>query len=346
MVISEMSSRNNVNILLAAIVLALFFLSVIIIVPKLINAIEKNDYEIFSFLLIWLGFSAVIFFLAILFYFLRDNKPEKKEKYEDVERIFRNRLKHNRYFSSPAWQMKYREYVRTHPLKSLNSSSITVDLLMRNIIKSDVLQEIAADLFWVFCIFNKYGGVPGIIIWTILLITRLKNIMSCISSFTIFSRWMKNHPEYSGKRDEIIHSYLNGYAFECSCFCLVIGPEYIHAYDGKSFHTVRKENIVKATPVIDHILRKSIPTKINYYHEYQFKIKFIYTEDEEEKVFLVTLDQFQVMMIMMQFFPDLPSDNPLYTSMKEPHDYISVDNNTSALVLDRNSQTDLSQEWL
>ena len=39
------------------------------------------------------------------------------------------------------------------------------------------------------------------------------------------------------------------------------------------------------------------------------------------------------MMIMMQFYPDMPADNPHYISIEAPRGYISADWHTSAPVL-------------
>ena len=325
-----MSGQNNRNTVLATIFVVLLFICVVLIVLILRKTIEIDYYE--NILLVLL-FSAVIFSITfVMFFFLQRN--HKPENFGNFERIFRNRVKQNRYFSNQAWQKKYREYVRAHPLKSLDSSSITMDLLKRTI-KSRIMLVSSIHL-------SHIGNILSFITQIIILYSLIKNILACISGGTIFSRWLKTHPEYTGKRDEIIHSYLNGYAFECACFCLVIGDEYIHAFDGHYFQTVRKESIVKVIPVIEHVLLNYI----NYYNEYQFKIKFIYTEAGEEKAFFVTLDQFQVMMIMMQFFPDVQLANPQYISIEQPHGYISVDQDTSPLVLDRPVSNCLNQVWI
>lgn len=157
-------------------------------------------------------------------------------------------------------------------------------------------------------------------------------------SLRIFNKWLKRHPHYLAEQDKIKQSYLHCYAFECSYFCTVVGSEYIHAFDGRNFHTVNINNVSHVKWLIEKykVYYESRSAKTYAGDEYRFNLKFTCGGTDIADDFHITLDQFQGKMIMEKFFPDISNDiNPdIKYSDISSHYLSSIGGCTSSLVLE------------
>ena len=138
-------------------------------------------------------------------------------------------------------------------------------------------------------------------------------------SLSFLKTWINDHPRYKNSMKEINRSYITGDAYECSYFCVVIGPKYIHGFDGEKFHTVLRENVTACTWDIERMVIYSTGKYGERYvgDEYRFSIKFQCKDSDIGSSFKITLDQFQIKAIMDRHFPQISSDeNPSYKVTK------------------------------
>lgn len=138
-------------------------------------------------------------------------------------------------------------------------------------------------------------------------------------SITFLKTWLKKHPRYKSNIKDISNSYITGDAYECSYFCVVIGPKYIHGFDGEKFNTVLRDNVESCTWVIERLIIYASGRYGEEYlgDEYRFNIRFNCKNADSGSSFRITLDQFQIKMIMERYFPDISSDeNPKFIVKK------------------------------
>ena len=274
----------------------------------------------------------------------------RQKENDRVFRHFSSLLKSNGYFNSALWRHNYNRFCQKHPLHSLSSSSMERDISFRYIVRSIKKNigicsvgfavialcfslpesfSLSKDLYpFISFLFGSDTAVyldnffksgfnatitSFLIVFIIIWLLYLTVIY--LYSIRIFERWLKKHPHYIAEKDRIKHSYLNGYAFECSYFCAVIGPEYVHAFDGTDFHTVSRKNISSVKWLIEkyQVYYQSPRSKSGSVlcyagDEYRFNIRFTCKGTDTKDFFYITLDQFQGKMIMDNFFPDISED--------------------------------------
>ena len=162
-------------------------------------------------------------------------------------------------------------------------------------------------------------------------------------SFRPFSSWLGTHPKYREQKDEIKNSYLEGDAFTCSCNSVVVGKKYVHhAFDGIDFFTEEKDNLKDVKVQVERLMiyTHSRHSEIYVGDEYHFRIVFCCGEDDILKEYGITLDQFQVKMIMDRFFPDVSwKDRVAFTERRTYYSsFASMRNCISEPVMDDNAQ--------
>lgn len=247
------------------------------------------------------------------------------KNFDDFAYEFRNLLSSDRYFAGDTWKRKYRRYRDRHSLHSLNSHSLLTDLSFRYI-----RMALWRDWYlWLFII--PASGMCGYVLVSTLFNLRfpfdllafiligseaLYLLVIVFLSFRFFGKWLKKHPHYQDKRDEIAESYLNGYAFECAHFCLVIGNKYIHGFDGHEFHTVERSNVCVAKWLVERLhvyTTMRCGSKMFVRDEYRFNINFACGGQDSRDDFHIALDQFQIGMVMELVIPKVSSNvHPIY----------------------------------
>lgn len=265
-----------------------------------------------------------LIFIMLLFFLVNRRESDLMGKNDNDADFFGSLLESGEYFSSMDWQFRYSQYTEGHKPCHLSSGSLGLDLILRYFKK--VLRR---DFYIPLVIFPLVGGTFAQIMQeygfpdssfgfmmfciTAVLETVYFGILYYLSQ-NILRTWIKNHPRYQNRMKEINGSYLSGDAFECSYFCLVVGPKYVHGFDGERFHTVLRENITSCAWDIERLVIYSTGKYGERYvgDEYRFSIKFHCKDEDMGSGFKITLDQFQIKMIMEKFFPDVTdAGNPV-----------------------------------
>ncbi len=279
-----------------------------------------------------LGMIGCAAFILLLFFFVMKHESNLKEKNDDDAEYFGSLLESGEYFNSMEWQFKYQQYTENSKPHHLSSGSLKTDLSLRYIKK--VLRR---DFYIPLLIFPLVGVTPGMLIQDYSLSDIPFGLMMLIFIATLallevayfailyqvslrfIKNWLNDHPRYKNSIKEISDSYNTGDAYECSYFCVVIGSKYIHGFDGEKFHTVLRDNVVSCTWDIERLVIYSTGKYGERYvgDEYRFNIKFLCKDADRGCSFKVTLDQFQIKMIMDRYFPDISSDkNPSFKTTK------------------------------
>jgi hypothetical protein len=304
-------------------------------------------------------------------YFFRDLLYVLQKKWIDSDRAdrFTTLLGNNGYFSSEAWRGEYRKYASENQLHSVSSSTLTGDLSLRYIrmiLRRDYyipLMVLPLAAFCLFCVIDSElctdagDGDLYLRLMTLLGLEALYGGLVFVLSRHFFGKWLKDNPQYREQKDEIIRSYLEGYLFSCSYFCVVVGQNYVHGFDGRRFHTLPRDGIKRGRWLVEcdkilWTLRNSDESfdAFNLYvrDEYRFNIYFLCTRGDYYSVtdngefcarnrFCIPLDQFQVKMIMDRFFQKISSDmKPVFIERNRNRaTYVSIRRCMSPLILDK-----------
>ena len=238
------------------------------------------------------------------------NLPET----DDPEKMLRN----GTYFTRDVWQRKYGEFRKRHQVRRIFLQSMTMDLSYRFILKRLAIDYLAFLYLIPFLslllsfgiIYFAPSGMSTISIFLILLATGVSCEFLYLTTVFLFSRsifpkWLAEHPEYRNRASDIRLSYSNGKAFISGYSCVIIGDKYLHAFDGRSFYTVLRKEIQRTGW---HIVRKVV-RRGRYDDKYLFNIHFSSAGQKRHEDFKITLDQFQIKMIMDVLFPGTSDDN-------------------------------------
>ena len=266
--------------------------------------------------------------IALFFFVIRHERTSLHNNDNDAE-YFGSLLESGEYFSSMQWQFLYRKYAEENKPHHLSALGTREDICFRYIKK--VLRR---DFYIPLLIFPLVGGTFANMIQEYAFPdSSFLMLMTCItaafeipyfailylSSLKFLQAWTNDHPRYKNSMKEINHSYITGDAYECAYFCVVIGPKYIHGFDGEKFHTVLRENVTACTWDIERLVIYATGKYGERYvgDEYRFSIKFQCKDSDIGSGFKITLDQFQIKLIMDRYFPKISSDeNPAYNVTK------------------------------
>lgn len=266
--------------------------------------------------LVMLG--AVLCLFIIIFIALSLSNESRYRGNNSIADGFRKQIENGEYFNKESWQKEYDSYCAGHPLKSLSALSFQSDIscrYLRRLLKIFwicVLIPFISLACSVFITAPCHAGLFGFkFFWTVLAFACMfaTGIMGFLYllSFRPFSSWLGTHPKYREQKDEIKNSYIEGDAFTCSCNSVVVGKKYVHAFDGTDFFTEEKDNLKDVKVQVERLMiyTHSRHSEIYVEDEYHFRIVFCCGEGDILKEYGITLDQFQVKMIMDRFFPDV-----------------------------------------
>ena len=126
----------------------------------------------------------------------------------------------------------------------------------------------------------------------------------CLVAFLKSKKWLDSFEEKGIGVREIETSYREGDAFECSINSVVIGPYYVHGVDGEKFYTVPRNMINAVAWNVDRFI---ISAKTKYgtvYKGDEYRFYIVFKSGNGEVLFRIPLDQFQIRMIMDNYFPN------------------------------------------
>lgn len=292
----------------------------------LIIGLVSNPNNSSNYVLVMIGSAA---FILLLFFFVNKYETNLKEKNDDDAEYFGSLLESGEYFNSMEWQFKYQQYTENSKPHHLSSGNLKTELSLRYI------KKVLRRDFYVPLLIIPFAGVTlgqiiqqytlsdtpfGLIMLSFIAALEVAYFALLYQiSLKFIKNWLNDHPRYKNSIKEISNSYNSGDAYECSYFCVVIGPKYIHGFDGEKFHTVLRDNVVSCTWDIERLVIYSTGKYGERYvgDEYRFNIKFLCKDADRGCSFKVTLDQFQIKMIMDRYFPDISSDkNPAFKATK------------------------------
>ena len=345
------------------------------------------------------GHCVTFSFLAVpaLIFILQDfliSEENVKEQDNLFATKFVSLLRTGEYFNSDLWKKAYSEYCANHPMRHVSSGFLLGDLTKRylkRMLKRYITFSPYSYIWVVYSSFVLYiegtfitgfldlTGVATVwflvLLWLFIVfcpVLLFALVMLAVSVFK-WSRWLEFKRKYPNEYRLIISSYLEGTAFECSYNCVVIDRNYVHAFDGEVFHTVKRRDVKEVRWQVERIavFRKEerkysgryrrkyglnirlkdrnnsglmvsdvIPSLVEYdlksylFDEYKFNIVFFYGEKFDS--FKVALDQFQIRRIMDEFFSDC-TENSAVDSIKAvtyTGPYDSIKGCTSGIIKD------------
>ena len=299
---------NLINVILKyALIVALAFL---------IAAFLRSDPEMQKYAVIALVGTVA----TASFSYYESYNSRKREQTDDFARKLFFQLDHGTYFESKSWLNAYRKFCFKHPMARISAGSLSGDLSRRyikRIIRRDwyiLIWIPAAALFLTIYIGNIVGNIVSenfisnsgfVLNWTLIscaVISVLYAAVLYLLSGNIFRSWLRNNPQYCHELQQINSSYIQGTAFATPYSCVVVGDPYIHAFDGRQFHTFPKSQIREVFWHVDRFLvfSKGGRCGVQKYKgdEYRFYVVF---QNAGEMV-KIPLDQFQIRQMMDNYF--------------------------------------------
>ena len=234
---------------------------------------------------------------------------------------FFKQLVSGEYFNSSVWQNAYRDYRTEYQQHRRSSLGIRTDLFIRCLRRLVVLNSV-----WMF-VCTVVAGAANIplgdvlkdlgvatadysqnigdrIIVTVITVPLIYLMVLCLVAFLKSKKWLDSFEEKGIGVREIETSYREGDAFECSINSVVIGPYYVHGVDGEKFYTVPRNMINAVAWNVDRFI---ISAKTKYgtvYKGDEYRFYIVFESGNGEVLFRIPLDQFQIRMIMDNYFPN------------------------------------------
>ncbi len=253
------------------------------------------------------GIPAVMLLLLFL-----SHRARVRRYAEEVDRL-RQMLADGSYFTSTGWLAAFDFYRRHHTSGRIPMKSLSGDLQVRHMksllirygswlpivlvvppMTAAILLISCADAGWwdnenTKILLIGLSFLPEVIV-AILIIMFLR-------SHSVLGEWKEKNPGLRAALPRIESSYLSGRMFQCGPCCLVLGKDYVHAYNGTEFMTLERFRISRLSWHVE--FHRFINRGRLWSRECCF---FLVIESSRGGApYRIQLDQFQIRLFMDEF---------------------------------------------